>query len=74
MCFKIVKRSKKILGTSITFVWSVVPGATDKNYGVHVAKLSRGSQGDYQEANEVLREIERETENRSPGWLEKCRK
>jgi DNA mismatch repair protein MutS len=48
-------------GSSITFLRSVVPGATDKSYGVHVAKLAGVPEAVIKRANEVLREIERET-------------
>lgn len=48
-------------GGSITFLRSVVPGATDKSYGVHVAGLAGVPEAVIKRANEVLREIERET-------------
>lgn len=48
-------------GGSITFLRSVVPGATDKSYGVHVAKLAGVPEAVIKRANEVLKEIERET-------------
>jgi DNA mismatch repair ATPase MutS len=46
-----------------------VSGATDKSYGVHVAKLAGDPEVVIKRANEVLREIESETRNRSSGWL-----
>jgi DNA mismatch repair protein MutS len=48
-------------GGTITFLRSVVPGATDKSYGVHVAKLAGVPDAIIKRANEVLKEIERET-------------
>ena len=48
-------------GGSITFLRSVVPGATDKSYGVHVAKLAGVPEVVIKRANEVLKEIESET-------------
>jgi len=48
-------------GGSITFLRSVVPGATDKSYGVHVAKLAGVPDAVIKRANEVLKEIEKET-------------
>jgi DNA mismatch repair protein MutS len=48
-------------GGTITFLRSVVPGATDKSYGVHVAKLAGVPEAVIKRANEVLKEIERET-------------
>jgi len=48
-------------GGSITFLRSVVPGATDKSYGVHVAKLAGVPDVVIKRANEVLKQIERET-------------
>jgi len=38
-----------------------VPGATDKSYGVHVAKLAGVPEVVIKRANEVLKEIESET-------------
>lgn len=48
-------------GGTITFLRSVVPGATDKSYGIHVAKLAGVPDAVIKRANEVLKEIERET-------------
>jgi DNA mismatch repair protein MutS len=48
-------------GGSITFLRAVVPGATDKSYGVHVAKLAGVPDAVIKRANEILKEIERET-------------
>ena len=48
-------------GGSITFLRSVVPGATDRSYGVHVAKLAGVPDVVIKRANEVLKQIERET-------------
>ena len=60
--------------TSITFLRSVVPGATDKSYGVHVAKLAGVPDVVIKRANEILEDIESETGNRSSGWLEERQK
>lgn len=48
-------------GGTITFLRSVVPGATDKSYGVHVAKLAGVPDAVIKRANEVLKEIESES-------------
>jgi DNA mismatch repair protein MutS len=48
-------------GGTITFLRAVVPGATDKSYGVHVAKLAGVPDAVIKRANEVLKEIESET-------------
>ena len=45
---------------SITFLRTVVPGATDKSYGIHVAKLSGVPEAVIKRANEVLKQIEQE--------------
>lgn len=46
-------------GGSITFLRTVVPGATDKSYGIHVARLAGIPDIVVKRAQEVLREIER---------------
>jgi DNA mismatch repair protein MutS len=48
-------------GESITFLRSVVPGATDKSYGIHVAKLAGLPDSVIRRAWEKLRELERES-------------
>ena len=47
---------------SITFLRTVVPGATDRSYGVHVAKLAGIPAPVVRRAGEVLKEIERQAE------------
>ncbi|MFZ3134434.1 DNA mismatch repair protein MutS [Methanothrix sp.] len=45
---------------TITFLRTVVPGATDKSYGVHVARLAGVPRTVTKRADEILREIEKE--------------
>jgi DNA mismatch repair protein MutS len=45
---------------SITFLRTVVPGATDKSYGIHVARLAGVPEAVIKRANEVLKQIEQE--------------
>ena len=45
---------------TITFLRTVVPGATDKSYGVHVARLAGVPRMVTRRADEILREIEKE--------------
>jgi DNA mismatch repair protein MutS len=45
---------------TITFLRTVVPGATDKSYGVHVARLAGVPRVVTRRADEILREIEKE--------------
>ena len=47
-------------GDSVVFLRTVVPGATDRSYGIHVAKLAGVPEGVVARAREVLREIERD--------------
>lgn len=47
-------------GDSITFLRTVVPGATDKSYGIHVARLAGVPEVVIKRANEILRVIESE--------------
>jgi DNA mismatch repair protein MutS len=68
-------------GGAITFIRTVVPGATDKSYGVHVARLAGMPETVTKRADEILREIEREAvidplagsknthDPRSPMWM-----
>jgi len=49
-------------GGSVTFLRTVVPGATDRSYGVHVAKLAGVPEPVIRRASEVLKEIERQAE------------
>jgi len=48
-------------GDSVVFLRTVVPGATDRSYGIHVAKLAGVPEEVVSRAKEILREIERET-------------
>ena len=45
---------------AITFLRTVVPGATDKSYGVHVARLAGVPEAVTRRADEILKEIEKE--------------
>ena len=45
---------------SITFLRTVVPGATDKSYGVHVARLAKVPDAVTRRADQILKEIEKE--------------
>lgn len=45
---------------SITFLRTVVPGATDKSYGVHVARLAGVPEAVTRRADQILKEIEKE--------------
>ncbi|MGV8089302.1 MAG: DNA mismatch repair protein MutS, partial [Methanothrix sp.] len=47
-------------GGAITFLRTVVPGATDKSYGVHVARLAGVPRTVTKRADQILREIEKE--------------
>ncbi len=47
-------------GDSVVFLRTVVPGATDRSYGIHVAKLAGVPEEVVARAKEILREIERE--------------
>jgi DNA mismatch repair protein MutS len=47
-------------GSSITFLRTVVPGATDKSYGVHVARLAGLPDAVIKRADQVLKEIEKD--------------
>lgn len=47
-------------GDSVVFLRTVVPGATDRSYGIHVAKLAGVPEVVVSRAKEILREIERE--------------
>jgi DNA mismatch repair protein MutS len=49
-------------GGTITFLRTVVPGATDRSYGVHVAKLAGVPEPVVRRAGEVLKEIEMQAE------------
>ena len=45
---------------NITFLRTVVPGATDKSYGVHVARLAGVPEAVTRRADQILKEIEKE--------------
>ena len=51
--------AKEEKGT-ITFLRTVVPGATDKSYGVHVARLAGVPEAVTKRADQILKEIEKE--------------
>ena len=46
---------------SITFLRTIVPGATDRSYGVHVARLAGVPDIVTRRADEILKDIERES-------------
>ncbi len=46
--------------TGIVFLHRVVPGSTDRSYGIHVARLAGLPPGVLKEAERLLRELERE--------------
>ncbi|HNX39534.1 MAG TPA: DNA mismatch repair protein MutS [Methanothrix sp.] len=45
---------------TVTFLRTVVPGATDKSYGVHVARLAGLPEAVTRRADQILKEIEKE--------------
>ncbi len=45
-------------GDQITFLRKIVPGAADKSYGIHVARLAGLPQAVLERANEILRNLE----------------
>jgi DNA mismatch repair protein MutS len=45
-------------GDQITFLRKIVPGAADKSYGIHVARLAGMPQSVLDRANEILRNLE----------------
>jgi DNA mismatch repair protein MutS len=47
-------------GESVVFLRTVVPGATDRSYGIHVAKLAGVPEEVVTRAKKILKEIERE--------------
>ena len=49
----------------IVFLHRIVPGATDRSYGVHVARLAGVPEGVLEEAERLLRRLE--TESSVPG-------
>lgn len=61
-------------GDSVVFLRSVVPGATDKSYGIHVAKLAGAPQEVISRAKEILSAIEREAVIEPLGESENNRK
>ncbi len=46
-------------GHELVFLRKIVPGATDKSYGIHVAKLAGVPEKVIERANEILKELER---------------
>jgi len=47
-------------GDSITFLRTVIPGATDRSYGVHVARLAGVPEEVVRRARAILKEVERQ--------------
>jgi DNA mismatch repair protein MutS len=47
-------------GHELVFLRKIVPGATDRSYGIHVAKLAGVPEKVIERANEVLKDLERE--------------
>lgn len=47
-------------GHELIFLRKIVPGATDRSYGIHVAKLAGVPEKVIERANEILKELERE--------------
>ena len=47
-------------GHELVFLRKIVPGATDKSYGIHVARLAGVPEKVIERANEILEEIEKE--------------
>ena len=47
-------------GHELVFLRKMVPGATDKSYGIHVARLAGVPEKVIERANEILEEIEKE--------------
>ncbi|HOA68945.1 MAG TPA: DNA mismatch repair protein MutS [Methanosarcina thermophila] len=47
-------------GHELVFLRKIVPGATDKSYGIHVARLAGVPEKVIERANEILKELERE--------------
>ncbi len=52
---------------NVIFMHSIVPGATDKSYGVHVAKMAGLPNSVLNMADDVLRYLEKEKESFSPS-------
>ncbi|MCQ1534534.1 DNA mismatch repair protein MutS [Methanosarcina sp. KYL-1] len=47
-------------GHELVFLRKIVPGATDRSYGIHVARLAGVPEKVIDRANEILKELERE--------------
>lgn len=47
-------------GHELIFLRKIVPGATDRSYGIHVAKLAGVPEKVIERANEILKELEKE--------------
>ncbi|WNY27806.1 DNA mismatch repair protein MutS [Methanolapillus ohkumae] len=56
-------------GKDLVFLRKILPGATDKSYGIHVAKLAGVPDKVIERSSEILRELENENmiENESEG-------
>jgi DNA mismatch repair protein MutS len=63
-------------GHELVFLRKIVPGATDRSYGIHVAKLAGVPEKVIERANEILKELEKENvlEEAEDGKNEKKRK
>ena len=48
-------------GHELVFLRKIVPGATDRSYGIHVARLAGVPEKVIDRANEILKELERES-------------
>ncbi|MDD2433167.1 MAG: DNA mismatch repair protein MutS [Clostridia bacterium] len=56
-------------GEEIVFLHKIIPGATDKSYGIQVAKLAGLPQVVVDRANEILKNLEAEKENENNKTL-----
>jgi len=57
-------------GHELVFLRKIVPGATDRSYGIHVARLAGVPEKVIERANEILKELEKENvfeENEDSG-------
>jgi DNA mismatch repair protein MutS len=62
-CVKNYSVAVKERGNDIVFLRRIVPGGTDKSYGVHVARLAGLPKKVLERANEILAEYDNGTEN-----------
>jgi DNA mismatch repair protein MutS len=54
-------------GDEITFLHRVVPGGTDRSYGLHVARLAGVPRGVIERARRILRDLEQRAPDLRPG-------